>query len=143
MNKRIIDADALDKLIEQINESTFSIGTYDVLYASNLLFRIYELSTPAPVAQEGIFDKDDWCREFEEISNYLHEANTDDAYVLVCLQGYKTPLPALYSEIGDSDCRATYELFAIDIVKDDAIIVDKNNFIAWQPLPKISTRGEL
>ena len=114
MTKRMIDADALEKLFEWLdNEIAMDNKIYKInleagyakqpslestLYnKKRFLQKINELATPVPEPQESIFDADGWCWDLSLVDNneeyhFLIESHRE------CV-GYKTTNKKSYYQI--------------------------------------------
>jgi hypothetical protein len=94
MTNKMIDADALDNLFEDIfKKSTYNIMgveyVIDKAILINILHRIKELATPAPAPQESIFDINKW-------QNYL-ETNGHEGVLYKILFGNEKTLKLIPS----------------------------------------------
>jgi hypothetical protein len=143
MTKKIIDADAFEKLVEWLNEqeARFDASIYEVKR------KIEELATPVPETQESIFDADGWCWDLSLaphngchllLKNYI----SDDFFIMY----------DCYKNIDEDYWRSfslpnEYKLWN-GLKTDDTLInnlfknvsLDEYEEVAWRPLPKLPNK---
>lgn len=129
MTKRMIDADALLKKIDVLSYTAMMRDDL-VVDVQDLIEKINELSTPAPVAQEG----DGWCYD-------MFKAPEEFTVLIEGDYGY-----AILHEVSwhnHDACPSTPEAFEHNLKCLADGYHKTGKIVAWRPQPPIPTRGDL